>query len=68
MFGLGVQVNVLENEICEIDPEDEGVSNCLLPGEGGQLDPEDFSVTDSTDRQGNTGLSATRPICRFSRP
>ena len=68
MFGLGVQVNVLENEICEIDPEDENVSNCLLPGEGGQLDPEDFSVTDSTDRQGNTGLSATRPICRFSRP
>ena len=66
MFGLGVQVDVLNNEICAIDPDDEGVPKCLLPGEGGQLDENDFSVR-PTNRQGNTGLRATRPICRFSR-
>ena len=66
MFGLGVQVDVLDNELCTIDPDDETLPKCLLPGEGGQLDENYFSIR-QTDRQGNIGLSATRPICRFSR-
>lgn len=66
LFGLGVQVEVLKDELCDIDPEDDNMPNCLLPGEGGQLDDGEFPLT-SINRQGNIGLQATRPICRFSR-
>ena len=66
LFGLGVQVEVLKEQICEIDPQDENMPKCLLPGEGGQLNDDVFPLT-SNNRQGNVGLSASRPICRFSR-
>ena len=66
LFGLGVQVEVLKDQICEIDPQDENMPKCLLPGEGGQLNDDVFPLT-SNNRQGNVGLSASRPICRFSR-
>ena len=28
LFGLGVQVEVLKDELCDIDPEDENMPNC----------------------------------------
>ena len=48
LFGLGVQVEVLKDELCDIDPEDDNMPNCLLPGEGGQLDDGEFPLTSMT--------------------
>ena len=67
LFGLGVETGgwSLEGSKCEIYPQDGNMPKCLLPGESGWLEDDVFPLT-SNDRQGNNGLSATRPTCRFS--
>lgn len=67
LFGLGVQVEVFKDELCEINSENEDMPKCILTENGESFSDEEFFIS-STGRQGNTGLSATRPRCRFSRP
>ena len=67
LFGLGVQVEVFKDELCEINSESEDMPKCILTENVGSFSDDEFIIT-STGRQGNTFLSATRPRCRFSKP
>ena len=44
-FGLGIQVKVLNDQICEIDPWHENMPKCLLPGDGGQIEDDVCPLT-----------------------
>ena len=77
LYGFIVEVTVSENQTCQISPSSEEniMQQCQLLRDDNEndieIDSEECSdhdcLYDEFDRQGNTGLRASRPQCRFSR-